>query len=64
MSGQGEIWLDGEGLPLRLSVDLEFPDPQTGERVAAVIQTDFSGFESQPKQLPSAITRCPAQRQP
>jgi subtilase family serine protease/subtilisin-like proprotein convertase family protein len=48
MSGQGEIWLDGDGLPLRLQVDLEYPHLETGERIMAEIQTDFSRFQQGP----------------
>lgn len=44
MVGSGEVWLDQEGLPLRLIVDIAFPEQPNGERIAATIQTDFSQF--------------------
>ena len=47
MSGTGQIWLDGDGLPLRLGLDLTFSKAQTGEQVTAAIQTDFAGFARQ-----------------
>ncbi len=47
MSGEGELWLDAEGLPLRLHINIAFPDPQSGERVTADIRTDFSGFQEE-----------------
>ncbi|MCZ7568698.1 MAG: hypothetical protein M5U01_08915 [Ardenticatenaceae bacterium] len=43
--GQGEVWLDGDGLPLRLRVHLEYPQQANGERVEAEIKTDFAGFD-------------------
>ena len=42
--GRGEVWIDGDGLPLRLSIEIEYPQQRNGERVQAEIQTDFSGF--------------------
>jgi hypothetical protein len=53
MGGQGEIWLDKNGLPLRLAVDLDYPVAETGERVSASIQTDFSGFPVQAEEVAS-----------
>lgn len=44
MTGQGELWVDGQGLPLRLSVHLVYPQTAQGERLEADIKTDFSGF--------------------
>jgi len=41
MTGQGEIWLDEDGLPLRLSVHLAYPQEKNGERVKVDIRTDF-----------------------
>ncbi len=43
--GDGEVWIDGDGLPLRMTVHLEYPQQQNGERVEADIQTDFFGFD-------------------
>jgi len=44
VTGQGTIWIDGDGLPLRLSVHLIYPREENGDQVEAQIQTDFSGF--------------------
>ena len=44
ITGGGEIWIDNGNLPLRLSVELAYPQQANGERVEASIQTDFSGF--------------------
>jgi len=43
--GDGEVWVDGDGLPLRLKVHIAYPQQQNGERREADIQTDFSGFD-------------------
>jgi hypothetical protein len=43
LAGTGELWVDGRGLPLRLSMDLTFP-PQRGEVVSGQIVTTFSNF--------------------
>jgi len=44
MTGSGEVWIDSQGLPLRLTVHLVYPDQPNGEQVEADLQTDFSGF--------------------
>ncbi|MBN1668152.1 MAG: LamG domain-containing protein, partial [Anaerolineales bacterium] len=41
MLGQGEVWIDGRGLPLHLSIQLSYPEQANGERVDAIITTDF-----------------------
>ena len=41
----GELWLDVDGLPRRLFVSMEWPE-QNGERIIALIQSDFSGFDT------------------
>lgn len=41
MIGQGEIWVDADGMPARLTVHLEYPQSANGERVEAEIKTDF-----------------------
>ncbi|MBN1887617.1 MAG: Ig-like domain-containing protein [Thermoflexales bacterium] len=46
MSGQGEIWLDNAGLPLRQIIHAAFP-PQYGEQVELEITTDFSQWADQ-----------------
>lgn len=45
MSGQGEAWLDVDGLPLRLKIHLDFPQMEHGERVEADVTTDFSQYD-------------------
>ena len=44
VTGQGKVWLDERGLPMRLSVHIVYPPQRNGERVEADIKTDFSGF--------------------
>jgi hypothetical protein len=44
ITGQGQVWIDERGLPLRLTVHVVYPQQQNGERVEADIKTDFSGF--------------------
>jgi len=56
MIGQGEIWLDASGLPLRLSVDFVMPDAQTGEKIAAQIKTDFSNFAQSPEGIAASLS--------
>ncbi len=43
MTGSGELWVDGNGLPLRQTLDLQFP-AQGGEVITANIMTHFSDF--------------------
>ncbi len=45
VTGNGEVWIDGDGLPLRLTVRLEYPPQENGEQVVADITTDFSNFD-------------------
>ncbi len=45
--GGGEVWIDQDGLPLRLTVHIEYPQKQNGERVETDIQTDFANFDRQ-----------------
>jgi PKD repeat protein len=42
--GTGEVWIDGDGLPLRLSIYMQYPQRHNGERVEAQIFTDFADF--------------------
>ncbi len=44
-TGEGQIWIDDDGLPLRLVVHTVFPPQENGDVVEAQIQTDFSGFD-------------------
>lgn len=62
MEGRGEIWLNGEGLPVRLTVHLEFP-PERGEPewVEATIVTTFRGWEPTLENQASQLWQSPAQ---
>ncbi|NDJ53912.1 MAG: hypothetical protein GYB68_12630, partial [Chloroflexi bacterium] len=46
MVGTGELWLDTDGLPLRLTMQLTFPPLTDGSQMDAHIQHDFHGFAS------------------
>jgi hypothetical protein len=43
MTGDGELWIDSQGLPLRQILHMRFPE-QHDEIVQAEIITDFSGY--------------------
>lgn len=43
MTGQGELWVGEDGLPLRQILHLQFPENQD-ERVEAEVDVHFSGF--------------------
>ncbi len=43
-TGNGELWVDGRGLPLRLAMHLAFPEQSDGSHVEADVQTEFSGY--------------------
>ncbi len=43
MTGQGELWLDSDGLPLRQIIHLEMPE-RPDERIEVDITVDFSAF--------------------
>ncbi len=47
LTGQGEVWLDEAGLPLRLAIHLVYPAGQNGAHSEADLQTDFSGYPEQ-----------------
>lgn len=47
-TGRGEVWIGDDGLPLRLTLRLEYPAAANGEQVEAHIQTDFSDFPVTP----------------
>ncbi len=42
-TGEGEIWLDERGLPLRLTLNITFP-PGSREQVTATLRSEFSDF--------------------
>jgi hypothetical protein len=68
MTGQGEVWIDSLGLPLRLTVHLVYLEQDDGERVEADVKTDFSDFESAPASDPpiarSTMTKLGLSRTP
>ncbi|MEM7028050.1 MAG: LamG-like jellyroll fold domain-containing protein [Chloroflexota bacterium] len=45
--GAGEVWLDEEGLPQRLLINLEYPQQPDGTRVMAHIKTDLWDYDRQ-----------------
>lgn len=47
LAGEGELWLDSEGLPLRQILHVSFP-PDYRERTEVQITTDFSQFQTGP----------------
>jgi hypothetical protein len=53
MTGNGELWVDGAGLPLRLTMHLVFPEQVNGSHLEAEVQTDFSGFPAQTAAAPA-----------
>ena len=44
-TGQGDIWLDEQGLPYRLTTHLDFPRQANGERVSVEFTSDFFDFD-------------------
>ncbi len=46
MTGTGTLWVDAEGLPARLSLDLDMGKTETGEHITAVITTEFTDFDT------------------
>jgi len=46
MTGDGELWVDGDGLPLRQILRVQMPD-QKDSRIEAEITIAFSGFDRQ-----------------
>ena len=46
--GKGEVWIDGDGLPLRLTVHMILPPERDGSHVEGDVRTDFSGFPAAP----------------
>ncbi len=41
MTGNGEVWIGADGLPLRITMVMKFPAAKTGERIEAHLSTDF-----------------------
>ncbi len=54
LTGQGEIWIDEAGLPLRLIVDLVYPE-KYGEETRSHVKTDFSGFPDENSAILSVV---------
>jgi len=52
-TGDGELWVDDRGLPLRLVMHLSFPEQRNGAHAEAEVRTDFSGFPAQIVTAPS-----------
>jgi Ca2+-binding RTX toxin-like protein len=50
MTGDGELWIGADGLPLRQILHLRFPE-QRGETLAASITVDLSGYPPAPAGL-------------
>jgi uncharacterized repeat protein (TIGR01451 family) len=53
MTGSGELWVDGRGLPVRLTMHLAFPEQRDGARLEADVQTAFSGFPQEVAAAPN-----------
>ena len=49
MRASGEIWIGSNGYPLRMEVQMQMPQEKSGERVEALVKTDFSSINSQRK---------------
>ena len=45
MVGSGELWVNADGLPARLALDLDMGSNEAGEQITAVITTEFSNFD-------------------
>lgn len=45
MTGVGEMWIDADGLPARMVVDLDFPASKDRGRMTAVMTSDFSSYD-------------------
>ncbi len=45
MTGEGTIWIDENGLPARMVINLDFPAREDTGRITAVITNDFSRYD-------------------
>ncbi|MGD2205171.1 MAG: hypothetical protein PVH17_00205, partial [Anaerolineae bacterium] len=45
MEGDGQIWVDADGLPQRLTLTAQFPQQANGQRIEVSLKTDFSHFD-------------------
>jgi hypothetical protein len=55
MRGNGTLWLDADGLPARLKLDLQLPTPKGASAAHATLTSDFFDFDRD--QLALASTR-------
>ncbi|MCB0036465.1 MAG: hypothetical protein KDE51_20675, partial [Anaerolineales bacterium] len=46
-TGQGEIWINEQGLPSYLAIDLALPRQPNGDEVTAEIQTEFMDYDTE-----------------
>lgn len=60
MTGQGELWVSQDGLPLRQILNLQFPDRPDGHYVTAQATVDFSDFRPLPAGAASIRLGLPA----
>lgn len=49
MRANGEIWIGADGYPLRMQVQMQMPQEKSGERVEALIKTDFRDISAERK---------------
>lgn len=47
MFAEGEAWIDSDGMPLRLVIDMQFAQAANGERNEVRVQTDFTSYNDQ-----------------
>ena len=55
----GEAWIDDNGLPVRLMLDMEHPQERNGERTFVEIQTDFIEFSDRAAVLTTSLASNP-----
>jgi hypothetical protein len=46
-TGTGEVWLDADGLPRRITLNLEFPPQENGDLIRAVVQSEYYDYDRQ-----------------
>ncbi len=44
ITGEGEVWLDGDGLPRRIKMHIVYPEMKNGDWVEATVINDFFGY--------------------
>ena len=45
MTGTGQLWLDADGLPSRLTLDLQFPPQDNAGRTTATLTSNFHSYD-------------------